>query len=269
MGNLISDKDWQFYEDEGYLRLGKVMSDADLAAMRQRIDDIMLGKADLDYNRILMQLDSDTGKYEDAGAQSRGHKGATLAYRKIQELEFDPIFLDFMQRPIFREISARVYGKDTPIAAFRAMFMNKPSMKGTFLPFHQDRWSYLDRDPLVTTWAALDPATKANGCVQIVPKSHKLGLVNPAHGSGFLTKEQAADLCSPDKVEYLEMEAGEVTLLHNWLLHGSDVNRTTIPRRAFSVCYMEAATKASNGEQFSTIFGPGALNPADLKAAVV
>ncbi len=264
MTNLISDSDWQKYEDQGYLRLGRVMSDADLKALQTRIDDIMLGNAPLDYKRLMMQLDSNTGAYEDAGQQSRGFKGSTLGYRKIQELEFDPLFLDFMQRPIFREISRRVYGESTPIAAFRAMFMNKPSRKGTFLPYHQDRWSYLDRDPLVTTWAALDPATKANGCVQIVPGSHKLGLVNPAHGSGFLTKEQAAEYCSPDKIEYLEMAAGEVTLLHNWLLHGSDVNKTDQSRRAFSVCYMDARTVASNGETFTTVFGEGSLSPEQL-----
>ncbi len=269
MARLISDSDWKSYEDLGYLRLGKVLSDGDLQALRQRIDDIMLGKADLDYNRVLMQLDSETGNYEDAGQQSRGHKGSTLGYRKIQDLEFDPLFLEFMQRPIFREISERVYGVGTPIAAFRAMFMNKPSHKGTFLPFHQDRWTFLDRDPLVTTWTALDPATKANGCVQIVPGSHKFGLINKAHPSGFLSKEQAAEYCSPDKVEFLELEAGEVALLHNWLLHGSDVNRTDIPRRAFSVCYMDARTKASNSEVFTTVFGPGALTAENLKAPAI
>lgn len=113
-----------------------VLSDTDLHALHQRIDDIILGKEPMDYEWILMQLDSDSGKYEDAGVQSRGHKGATLNYRKIQELEFDPLFLEFMQRPIFREICARVYGADTPVESFRAMFMNKPARKGTFLPWH-------------------------------------------------------------------------------------------------------------------------------------
>ena len=32
----------------------------------------------------------------------------------------------------------------------RAMFMNKPANKGTFLPWHQDRWTALDRDPQIT-----------------------------------------------------------------------------------------------------------------------
>jgi ectoine hydroxylase-related dioxygenase (phytanoyl-CoA dioxygenase family) len=253
-GNHITAEQWKFYEDNGYLKLGKLLSDADLGALRNRIDEIMLGKASLDYGRIFMQLDSETGRYEDVGVASRGHKGATLNYRKIQDLEFDDLFLEYMERPIFREICAKLYGDQTPVAAFRAMFMNKPARKGTFLPWHQDRWTHLDRDPEITLWTALDPATVANGCVQIVPGSHKSGLINPSHPSGFLTPEQTAEYCPPEKIQFLTLEPGEAALLHNWLLHASNVNQTDISRRAFSVCYMDANTKVADGTQYTQIF---------------
>jgi len=265
MADAITQQQWQFYQENGYVNLGKLLSDQDLEVLRQRIDDIMLGKADVNYDKMLMQLDSKTGDYADMGAQTRGHKGPTLEYRKIQDLEFDPRYLAYMQRPIFADICRRHYG-DAPIACFRAMFMNKPAHKGTYLPWHQDRWSFLDRDPLVTVWTALDPATIGNGCVQVIPGSHKHGLINPDHNSGFLTKEQAARYCPRDKVVYLELKPGEVALLHNWLLHSSDVNQTDISRRAFSVCYMDARTRHEKGaEQYTTIFGDGALTDADLK----
>ena len=191
MNDIISDQQWQQYEADGYVKLGKVLDGAELAALQQRIDDIMMGKAQIDYDRILMQLDSADGAYNNAGPQSRGFKGATLNYRKIQDLELDPLFLSYMQRPVFRNICERVYGEGVPINGFRAMFMNKPSNQGTFLPWHQDRWTHLDRDPLITVWTALDPATIANGCVQVIRGSHKFGLINPSHPSGFLTPEQA------------------------------------------------------------------------------
>jgi ectoine hydroxylase-related dioxygenase (phytanoyl-CoA dioxygenase family) len=81
-----------------------------------------------------------------------------------------------------------------------------------------------------------------------------LGLVNPSHPSGFLTDELAKDLCPEDKVTYLELQPGEVALLHNWLLHSSDINNTDISRRAFSVCYMDGNTVSSTGEKFSPLF---------------
>lgn len=50
----------------------------------------------------MMQLDSATGSYADAQPQTLGHKGATLAYRKIQNLEDDPVFLRYLQVRIWQ-----------------------------------------------------------------------------------------------------------------------------------------------------------------------
>ena len=113
---------------------------------------------------------------------------------------------------------------------------------------------------MITIWTALDPATIANGCVQIVPGAHHT-LINPSSGSGFLTPEQAEDLTRDADTVFLELEAGESVLLHNHLPHSSEINNTDIPRRAFSACYMDAVTKAENSETFTVIFGEGALQP--------
>lgn len=260
MTHHLSAAQWQQYRQDGYLRLGKVLSDGELSALQQRIDDIMLGTAPVPYERMMMQIDSLTGQVADAGPQTKGHKGATLNYRKIQDLEFDPLFLTCMQKPLFREICAEVYGEDTPVACFRAMFMNKPARHGSFLAWHQDRWTDLDRDPQITVWIALDPATVANGCVQIIPGSHHT-LLNPDDPSGFLRQDQVDRLLAENQPVFLELEAGEAVLLHNWLLHASEVNHTDIPRRAFSICYMDANTKSQRGATFSLIFGEGALKP--------
>lgn len=254
MQDSLTDAQWQEYEEKGYLRIGRTLSDSELAGLQDRIDAIMLGTAEIDYDRLLMQLDSTTGKYADAGVQSKGHKGATLAYRKIENLEFDPLFRAYLEKPIFRDVCARVYGPETPVACYRAMFMNKPARQGTWLPWHQDRWRHLDRDPLLTLWTALDPATKANGCVQIIEGSHRYGLLNPEHSSGFVSEKQADELVKKNPVDFLELEPGETVLLHNWLLHASDVNNTDVSRRAFSVCYMDGATRADHGGKFTTIF---------------
>ena len=254
MSRAITDQQWAEYEEKGYLRLGHVLDSASLTALQTRIDDIMLGTAAIDYSQLLMQLDSSTGKYEDAGAMSKGFKHSTLSYRKIQNLELDPLFLAYTQHPMFREICDKIYDAKTPIASYRCMFMNKPSNLGTWLPWHQDRWRSLDIDPLVTLWTALDRAAKENGCVQVIEGSHKFGLLNPDHPSGFVTEEQAKHILQDHPVVHLEAEAGEALLLHNWLLHSSDVNRTAQSRRAFSVCYMEARTIDSDGDEYPVVF---------------
>lgn len=258
MPQRLSTAHWRHFWSDGYLRLGPVLSASELAALQQRIDAIMLGTAPVDYSRMLMQVDSPTGQIADAGPQTKGFKGPTLNYRKIQDLEFDPRFLACMQQPLFQEICATVYGAQSRVACFRAMFMNKPAGKGTPLAWHQDRWTDLDRDPLITIWIALDRATVANGCVQVIPGSHHT-LLNPEDSSGFLRADQTAELLAQAHPIFLELQAGEAVLLHNWLLHASDVNHTAIPRRAFSICYMDAATQSKAGHTFSVIFGEGAL----------
>jgi phytanoyl-CoA hydroxylase len=258
MNTQLTHEQWKTYEEQGYLKLGKVLTEMELAALAQRIDDIMLGTADLDYERLMMQREAGEG-YEQS-KQSMGFKGSTLNYRKIENLEFDPLFLSYMQKPVFREICNEVYGGDMRISCFRAMFMNKPARNGTILPFHQDRWTDLDRDPLVTVWTALDPATIENGCVKIFPGTQGQ-LINPSNPSGFLTRDQAERLQAEMKPVDLVLEAGEAVLLHNWTVHGSEGNSSEVSRRAFSVCYMDAETISDAGKKFSVVFGAGALQP--------
>ncbi len=256
---MLSDAQWSRYQEQGYLRLGVIDNDT-LSTLQQRIDDIMLGIADVDYERMLMQIDSEDGKH--AGPQTKGHKGATLNYRKIQDLEWDPVFLEYLQRPLWREVCERAYGAGTAIACNRAMFMNKPANRGTVLSWHQDRWPRLDRDPEVTIYTSLDPATIENGCVRVIPKSHH-SIINPEASAGYLGEALAATL-PEEKMNYLELEVGEVVLLHNWLAHSSGINQSAQSRRAFSVCYQDAATVDETGETYPVIFGQGALNVASL-----
>jgi phytanoyl-CoA hydroxylase len=255
---LLTAEQWEIFEQQGYLRLGKVMTAMELIALSQRIDHIMLGKADLDYEQLMMQREAGEG-YEQS-KQTMGFKGATLNYRKIENLEFDPIFLAYIQKPVFKEICDKVYGKDHPISCFRAMFMNKPARNGSVLPFHQDRWLDLDRDPVVTIWTALDPATIQNGCVKIFPKTQGQ-LINPSNPSGFLTRDQVDQLHAGMQPINLEVGPGEAVLLHNWTVHGSEGNNTDLSRRAFSVCYMDAETVSQEGKKFSVVYGQGALQP--------
>lgn len=239
-----NEKTYQEFLDKGYVYIGNMANSDLFKRLENKINDIMLGKAKLDYDKLLMQLDSEDGVYENAGAQSNGFKGATLNYRKIQNLEIDPDFYEFLSSPLFRKINEDVYGAETPIAIFRAMFMNKPAHKGTKLPWHQDRWNFLDKNPLLTVYLGIDCANEENGCVQIIERSHKIGLVNPTHHSGFLTPEQAEIHCKKD-IKKVFLNQGDVVILHNQAIHGSDTNRSNISRRALSVCYMDATTKTT------------------------
>ena len=246
------------FERDGYVRLGRILSDEELTALQQRIDAIMLGE--YRYPEMMMQLDSDTGDYADNKPQTRGWKGATLGYRKIVQLEQDPVFLAFMQRPLYRDITRKLIGEHVSI--YRSMFMNKPANRGTLLPWHQDGgriWN-LTSDPIVTLWLALDPATRANGCVQVIPGSLRLGLLSE-HGH-TITSEQEAAHCLEEAIDFIELKAGECVLLHNWTLHRSDRNSSDQARRAFSLCLMDARTRhrSKPTRRFPVLFSPAEVS---------
>lgn len=242
---------------QGYVRLGHVLSAEELAALQQRIDDIMLGR--VRYENMRLQVVEEGGEVR----RTMGNEVRTLAYRRIDDLEQDPLFLAYIQHPLFRQIARRYIGET--VSVFRSMFMNKPPELRRELPWHQDvgiGWG-IDTNPIVTVWTALDDATTATGCMQVVPGSNQHGIINERH---FLPAEQEAQYAPPEAVINLEAEAGEAILLHNFLLHRSGTNATESARRAFSVTYMDAATRTlDTGQPFSVVFGAQALDPATVR----
>ena len=218
----FEDRHHEQFMEQGYLRLGKLLSPDELTAIQQRIDDIMLGK--IRYENMRFQLDP---RYTGTDmTRSVGNQEATLNYRRIDDLEQDPLFLAYMQHPLIRQITRRYVGED--VAVFRSMFMNKPAERGTELVWHQDigvGWK-IDTNPTTTVWTALDAATVASGCMQIAPGSNNLGILNERH---FTSEEDQAKYTRDEDVIDLEAEAGEAILLHNFLLHRSGVNTTTSP----------------------------------------
>jgi phytanoyl-CoA hydroxylase len=250
---MLTEEQWRDYSRDGFLHLGKVLEPEELEALKQRADDLALGN--VRNPDIQMQLDTG-GAYDELAPIVPGFDRGTVLYRKVQGLETDEIFSRLVRHPLFLGVCARQYGPHAPVSVFRAMVMNKPAGQGTVLPWHQDGgavWA-LDRDPLVTIWVALDPATRTNGCVEIVPGTHRLGLLS-TYGS-TITDEDAARHCPPDGIQPLEVEAGHAVLLHNWLIHRSGVNPSPVPRRAFTACYMDGRTQSIlTGNYFPLVAG--------------
>ncbi len=160
---------------------------------------------------------------------------------------------------VFAKIAHQVVGEEVSI--YRAFLMNKSSQGGSNLPWHQDggRFWGLDRDPELQIWTALDDAPEEAGCVEFLPGTHRGGLATPL--GGVVPPEHVAARGESDVVR-MPARAGEVLLIHNHVWHRSGLNQTGRPRRAFSVCYMSAATKCVRKKRaprtFVRVFGrPG------------
>ncbi|MFO0907762.1 MAG: phytanoyl-CoA dioxygenase family protein [Isosphaeraceae bacterium] len=119
----------------------------------------------------------------------------------------------------------------------------KDARTGGAWEWHQDYGYWYDNGCLFpdmgSCMIALDPATRANGCLQVLRGSHKMGRVN--HGpvgdqTGADPERTAAALERLERVDCV-MSAGSAIFFHGNLLHRSDRNESDHPRWAFIACY--------------------------------
>jgi phytanoyl-CoA hydroxylase len=242
------------YREQGFGRLGRVVDDATLTALRQRADDLMLGC--LTIPGLFFQHDASSGRYEDL-VHGAGWIGPSLDYRKLEKLEKDDLFHALLSSPVFERAARAVIGGD--IVIYRAVLFHKGAAGGSNLPWHQDggRFWGLDRDPVLQIWTALDDAPEDGGCVEVLPGSHHHGLVSPL--GGLVQPEHVAARHADARAVKVPARAGEVLLLHNHCWHRSGRSATGRPRRAFTVCYMSAATRCTRKKHapraFVRVFG--------------
>jgi hypothetical protein len=112
----------------------------------------------------------------------------------------------------------------------------KPPSVGSAKPFHQDA-AYLDGDldRYVTVWIALDPATSLNGCLRLVPGSHRVDVDHIGSESQINGPEWSAAVVD------LPLEPGAAIVFHPRLIHASGPNHSQEPRRALMLRYLSPA----------------------------
>ena len=124
------------------------------------------------------------------------------------------------------------------------LFVKAPGEPGN--AWHQDEFFIPSRDRSITTaWIALDDATIANGCLHVIPGSHRSGVLYPMrrhHNPDLDRAEEAFGFpYTPDDSVPVELEAGSVVFFNGYLLHGSYPNRSESSfRRSVQFVYMSA-----------------------------
>ncbi len=125
------------------------------------------------------------------------------------------------------------------------MVMKEPRVGGAWA-WHQDYGYWYQNGvlfPLLTSvFVAVDRATKENGCLQVIPRSHDLGridhvLVGDQAGAD---RERVEEVLKVLPLVHVEMEPGDALFFHPNLLHRSDRNNSEHPRWSMICCYNAA-----------------------------
>lgn len=167
-----------------------------------------------------------------------------------------PKLLDWAFDPAILALVEPIVGPD--IALFSTHFICKPTGNGKRVPWHEDSAYWRGRiDPMevCTVWLAIDPSTKINGCMMVIPRTHVEGQkgfseydsVDPAKNV-FATEVKAAQRDDSKRV-YVELQANECSLHDARIIHGSEPNTSQIRRCGWTMRFCSTKVKF-NYEKF-------------------
>lgn len=109
------------------------------------------------------------------------------------------------------------------------------------IQYHQDHiFEPQTNDSVVVTLLMLNDATKENGCLKIVPGSHRFRYSHFKNGAFTGTIDPAYHADFDQKAVAIEAPAGSLCIMHTWAVHGSGANVSTTPRRILITEYKSA-----------------------------
>merc|ERR1712086_591652 len=162
----------------------------------------------------------------------------------------DPFWLRLVSEPQLVDL-AETYLGTGDIALFVSHYVCKMPGSGQQVKWHQDA-SYFDvesstpgalAEPL-NLWLPVDRATQHNGCLQVIPGSHKRGSMEvQSTDSGDVLGSTVAQDVDESTAEFIELEPGDVSIHHPLLLHGSAKNTSEARRCGLNIRYISTGTK--------------------------
>lgn len=159
--------------------------------------------------------------------------------RLAQMHRWDDTSLQWLVDPRIDQVMTALLGR-SPYAVQTMLYFKPPGSRGQAL--HQDNF-YLKADPgtCVAAWMALDRVDEANGCLEVVPGSHRWPILCTEKADTTVSfTDVTVPLPSAGAAVPVEMEPGDVLFFHGALVHGSNPNVTTDRfRRALIGHYIE------------------------------
>ena len=157
----------------------------------------------------------------------------------------DARFLALARDPRIVELVSGVLGDD--IVLWGCHVFCKPAGDGYETPWHQDG-HYWPIRPLAncTVWVALDPSTIENGCLRVIPRSHRARTLHEHlhEDRADLTLNQrlaAGSFALRDAVD-IELEPGQMSLHDVYMIHGAEPNRSGKRRTGVALRYMPSTS---------------------------
>ena len=162
----------------------------------------------------------------------------------------DNAFLDLAMDEEIVDIVSQVIGPD--VILWGCQIFCKPGGDGMEVPWHQDG-HYWPIRPLATctVWIAIDDSRIENGCLRVIPRSHREGVLldhmEENREDVVLNQRVEDDILDLDAAADVALEAGQMSLHDAYLVHGSNANRSTRRRAGIAIRYMPGSSHFDRG----------------------
>jgi len=215
----LSAAEKAFYAAQGYVLPAWRLPETRVESMRNALDRLLAANPGVRPER-LVSAHLENGK--------EGVKGSRD-------------FLDLARDAELIELISDAIGED--VILWGCQVFCKPGGDGLETPFHQDG-HYWPIRPLATctAWIALDPSTRENGCLRVVPGSHKgqqlFEHLREDRTDLVLTQRISDPAFDEDLAVDIELEPGQMSLHDVYMIHGAAVNRSPRRRAGVAIRYM-------------------------------
>ena len=211
---------------------------------------------------------SEATRYQDAYNALEAEVGKEKCEIGLIDWHFDYQFIwELAIHPKIVDVIEALIGPDVMLLATH--FFCKYGPREKFVAWHQDvtYWG-LEPPDAVTAWYAIDDSDTGNGCMQVIPGSHQRGIQE--HG----TSEQEGNLLSinqevpvteaeAETAFDLVLKAGEMSIHHGQMIHGSLPNHSTRRRCGLTVRYIAPSVRQADENSLKRPWKPILLRGED------
>ena len=224
----ITDKEIQFYENNGYLLKKGLVSSEDISRILVEIDDI--------HNRMAEKSTDGIGISWEVYEDDPDHP--PLIKQLMHSELVSPTLNKLLRSDAVLDVLEAMMGPD--ISLYHSKLLPKAGGDGTAIPWHQDYayWKNDNNKPvMINCQLAISEANLENGCIQFVPGSHNWGLQEHER------KQQTFGVFLPGHYQEredavaVEMEAGDGVFFNALIIHGSAPNESKNDRLMNTFAY--------------------------------
>ena len=222
--NQLSPTEIASYESEGYLVPDYRLPKERVVSLRKALDRVIESNPDTRPEQLVS-----AHLEQSAGEGVRG----------------DNEFLELAMDPKLVNMVSQVIGPD--VILWGCQIFCKPGGDGMEVPWHQDG-HYWPIRPLATctVWIAIDDSRVENGCLRVLPRSHRKGAlldhIREDREDIVLNQRVEDKILDLDAATDVELEAGQMSLHDVYLAHGSNANRSTHRRAGIAIRYMPGSS---------------------------